>query len=96
MHIKDIILNLAIVMTMFIASGNNAVFAEKNEKTERIERPLSGTLVFPAAVDEKKTEKECMTVCARWGEDCMLVNHGAGGMSRKCRRSCKQFTEECF
>ena len=60
------------------------------------ERVESGTLVLPAAAEEEKKEKKCMTVCGRWGEECMFINRGAGGMTKKCRRACKKFVEECF
>jgi len=59
----------------------------------------AGSLLLPddgkgtGAGEEKQ---RCMTVCARWGEDCTYVNRGAGGTTRECRRACKQYTEECF
>jgi len=40
-----------------------------------------------------KTEKKCMTVCEKWGEDC-VINPRTG--TRKCRRTCKKLTQECF
>ncbi|NKB37920.1 MAG: hypothetical protein GKR93_12260 [Gammaproteobacteria bacterium] len=52
----------------------------------------SGTLVLPVAKDEKEVEKKCMTVCQKWGQDCVYDNQ----RGRKCRRSCKQFGQECF
>lgn len=65
-----------------------------------VQGPQPGTLVLPANVEtqnlNEKSEKQCMTVCARWGEECTFINRGIGGMSKKCRRACKQFTEECF
>ncbi len=57
------------------------------------ERPRSGTLVLPAAADDKKSEKKCMTVCQRWGQECMIDPRTG---VRKCRRSCKEFGQECF
>lgn len=41
-------------------------------------------------------EKKCMTVCARWGEECTTLNQGDPAGAQKCRRACKQTTEECF
>lgn len=38
-------------------------------------------------------KKKCMMVCERWGEDC-VINPRTG--TRKCRRTCKQLTQECF
>ena len=55
-----------------------------------------GTYILPEAPGQDNKGEKCMTVCARWGEDCLLINKGAGGMQRKCRRTCKQFAEECF
>ena len=67
------------------------------QNPQQQEQPLPGTLILPNAEPEKPdSEKKCMTVCARWGEECMLLNRGAGGMERKCRRTCKQFAEQCF
>ena len=57
------------------------------------ERPRSGSLVLPAAAGEEKVEKKCMTVCERWGEDCMIDSRRG---VRKCRRTCKEFGQECF
>jgi hypothetical protein len=44
----------------------------------------------------KDKETKCMTVCARWGKECVYINKGPGGTIKKCRRACKQFTKECF
>ncbi len=56
----------------------------------------TGTYILPEAPGQDNKREKCMTVCARWGEDCLLINKGVGGMERKCRRTCKQFAEECF
>ena len=56
------------------------------------EQPRSGSLVLPAAAEEEKSEKKCMTVCQRWGQECMIDPRGV----RKCRRTCKEFGQECF
>jgi hypothetical protein len=57
----------------------------------------SGTILLPDSLtNSSNVEKKCMTVCAAWGEDCTYINRGAGGMTRSCRRTCQQFTEECF
>jgi len=65
--------------------------AEVDVKDE--ERPRSGSLVLPADRDDNKGEKKCMTVCQRWGQECMIdTRRGV----RKCRRSCKEFGQECF
>ncbi|MNC97843.1 hypothetical protein D3C83_156320 [compost metagenome] len=59
---------------------------------------MPGELILPEEMvpDSGSEKKQCMTVCSNWGEECMLVNKGAGGMERKCRRTCKQFAEECL
>ena len=53
--------------------------------------PESGSLVIPG--DEDQKEKKCLTICKRWGEDC-IINPRTG--NRDCRRTCKEFGEECF
>ena len=69
--------------------------AQADEKPDDKAKPKSGTLVLPPGYQTEKAEnkeKKCMTVCSRWGETCVFdVNRG-----RKCRRTCKEFTEECF
>ena len=52
----------------------------------------SGPLVLPEN-ESDTSEKKCMKVCEKWGEDC-VINPKTG--SRKCRRICKYFGEECF
>ena len=64
-------------------------------------QPLPGQLVVPGSPqqgqgDKNKKGKQCVTVCAQWGQECILVNQGAGGLQRRCRHVCKQFTEECY
>ena len=66
------------------------------DKPVEIKDAMPGTLILPEAPGQDTKGEKCMTVCARWGEDCLLINKGAGGMERKCRRTCKQFAEECF
>jgi len=58
--------------------------------------PPAGSAIPDAASQSNAKEKKCMTVCARWGEDCTYTDRGIGGTSRSCRRTCQQFTEECF
>ena len=74
------------------------VAEEDSKKDQQTDEILPGTLLLPDSQQSEKpaSEKRCMTVCARWGEECLLLNRGAGGMERKCRRTCKQFAEECF
>jgi hypothetical protein len=79
------------------AAADRMLAATDAAGNEQPQPPAPGSLVLPAtATDDDRKQKKCMTVCARWGEECMLINRGAGGMERKCRRTCKQFAEECF
>lgn len=69
----------------------------QNSNQQPSQNPPSGNLLFPSANDPNNREgKKCMTVCARWGEECTFTDRGAGGTTRDCRRTCQQFTEECF
>jgi len=43
--------------------------------------------------EEDNFEKQCVTVCDEWGNDC-IINPSTG--TRKCRRMCKSFGKECF
>lgn len=60
--------------------------------------PQQGRLLMPNALQpqEEQESRNCMTVCAAWGEDCTYINRGIGGTTRTCRRVCQQFAEECF
>ncbi|MFT5134333.1 MAG: hypothetical protein ACI9SC_002808 [Gammaproteobacteria bacterium] len=69
------------------------MLAQSEKQLAEDEQPRSGSLVLPAAADEEKSEKKCMTVCQRWGQECMIDS--SRGV-RKCRRTCKEFGQECF
>lgn len=58
------------------------------------EAPENGALLIPEHrdSDEPQKEKQCMTVCNRWGEDCIYDSQ----RGRQCRRTCKDFEEQCF
>ncbi len=56
------------------------------------EKLRSGALVLPLNADDNESEKKCLTVCQRWGQDCVYDNR----RGRKCRRTCKEFGQECF
>ena len=90
-----ILLSAGLAALLACAPG---LFAADEQKTEAAAQPQPGELVIPEEMtaDPGAEKKQCMTVCARWGEECILVNKGAGGMERKCRRTCQQFAEECF
>ena len=59
---------------------------------ETASQPESGSLVIPGEEEDQK-DKKCLTICKKWGEDC-IINPRTG--TRDCRRTCKEFGEECF
>ncbi len=69
------------------------ILAEAENDEANDETPRSGSLVLPLTADDDKSEKKCMTICQRWGQDCMIDS--TRGV-RKCRRTCKEFGQECF
>jgi len=99
-NIREVLSPLAMLVLLAGAMSAHAAEDEEKEKQPIIQEAEPGTLLLPAGVEEPqapdKAEKQCMTVCSRWGEECTLINRGIGGTSRKCRRACKQFSEECF
>ena len=79
-----------------LAAGSGEHLLVQNEEKSKVKeyRPKSGTLVMPSDTGKKddKEGKKCMTVCNRWGQDC-IIDPARG---RLCRRTCKEFGEECF
>jgi hypothetical protein len=75
--------------------GHKALYlAQADERPEQNSQPKSGTLVLPPDYDNRKNAREqtCIRVCSNWGETCVYdMNKG-----RKCRRTCKETTMECF
>lgn len=78
-------------------------------ETQQTQEAMPGALLLPEAAGPDVGEKKCITVCARWGEDCLLTSRGGGAAAvpggraaavprykRVCRQTCKQFAEECF
>ncbi len=82
--------SLIAVLMVFTLSVSAPVYSEDDDA--RSVKPLDGELLLPDDYD-KADEKKCLTVCDKWGEDCIL-NPRTG--SRNCRRVCKSFAEECF
>ncbi len=86
-------------MSVSSAADDMGLLAQ-NEQTapERVEpAPAPGTLILPGEQQDKDSAgKKCMTVCAQWGEECNYINRGSAGTTRSCRRTCQQYTEECF
>jgi hypothetical protein len=73
------------------------LLAQNEQRPAEVNPPASGTLLLPADnTTDNDAEKKCMTVCSSWGEECTYVNRGSGGTTRSCRRTCQQYTQECF
>lgn len=86
---KKNLLALAISLSVWLMP---TVYAEQ-EKADVSARPLAGELVLPEGYTDETKEKQCLTVCERWGEDC-IINSRTG--NRNCRRVCKSLAEQCF
>lgn len=67
------------------------VLAENESESDSGQR--SGELVIPGTSEAQDKEKKCVTVCDKWGQDC-IINPVTG--QRKCRRMCKLFGQECI
>jgi len=68
--------------------------AQAGGNSERDQEPKSGTLLMPENYNKEQTKKQqtCIRACSDWGETCVYdINKG-----RKCRRTCKETTMECF
>jgi hypothetical protein len=93
---NKLINSLIMTLVMFSLSLSVPVYSEdynaRSVKSLDGEKPLDGELLLPDDYNGAE-DKKCLTVCDRWGEDCIL-NPRTG--SRKCRRVCKSFAEECF
>jgi hypothetical protein len=75
---------------IYLAQSNQ----QDDSKEEVVQQPRSGTILLPNSLNQRNNQdtKKCMTVCTKWGQDCIIdPNRG-----RKCRRTCKEFGEECF
>lgn len=91
-------LSLVILSALFI-SGGGAVFGEEQGQRQVggvQPRPDAGRLFVPAASEERRANRQCMTVCSRWGEECQSVGAQDGGSFKRCRRACQSFAEECL
>lgn len=91
MNPNKLISRFVLALIISLSCTSTLVFAEE-ETNDRSVKPIDGQLILPDDYNRAE-EKKCMTVCERWGEDC-IINPRTG--SRKCRRVCKSFTEECF
>jgi len=63
----------------FATTPGSIMLAADEQKIKVTPEPESGSLLLPAASEENEKEKKCMTVCSRWGEECMFINRGVGG-----------------
>ncbi|MEX2353574.1 MAG: hypothetical protein WD709_05255 [Gammaproteobacteria bacterium] len=78
--------------TYLLAQAENERPIQGNEST-----PPTVNSLFPDRVAQPVAkDKKCMVVCASWGEECTYIDRGPAGTTRSCRRTCQQFTEECF
>ena len=82
------VLALTIALSVWLMP---AAHAEQGEAGDA--RPLAGELVLPEGYKNKAEAKQCLLVCERWGEDC-IINSRTGG--RNCRKVCKSLAEQCF
>jgi hypothetical protein len=80
---------------LVVATSGSQMLVENEDAHKDEKRRKSGSLLLLPADSGKKEDKEgkkCMTVCNRWGQDC-IIDPAKG---RQCRRTCKEFGEECF
>ena len=57
-------------------------------------QPETASLQFPAETEENPDNRRCMTVCSKWGEECIMVSVDV--VTKKCVRTCKSFAKECL
>ena len=72
------------------------ILALEYEDSDIQSGPEPASLQLPAANEENRDDRRCMTVCSRWGEDCVMISPAADVVSQKCVRTCKSFAEECL
>jgi hypothetical protein len=77
----------------FDHQGPLLMLAEVGCIDEVTKEPCDGALIIPDKEQEKKSEKQCVRVCAKWGQRCN-INPRTG--QRKCMRTCERFGEDCF
>ena len=77
--------------TQYSSPVEALLLAEKSEDSKSDVK--SGDLIIPGAKETSEKEKQCVTVCDKWGKDC-IINPNTG--VRKCRRMCKSFGKECI
>ncbi len=97
--IGALMLGAAVIMTTTafaetpFATAEAAVMLAETGKQESAKEPGDVLESLDKAEASEQAEKKCMTVCEKWGEDC-VINPRTG--ARKCRRMCKKLAQECF
>lgn len=91
MRIDFINIALLLVLVLTVALPVAAEDTDTQEQSPQTQ-VIDGELLLPEDYD-RGAEKKCVTVCKEWGENC-IINPATG--SRKCRRVCQSFTEECY
>ena len=86
---KKYFLALTIALSVWLMPAAHA----EQEQADVGARPLAGELVLPDGYKNEAEAKQCLMVCERWGEDC-IINSRTGG--RNCRKVCKSLAEQCF
>ncbi len=81
------------VDTLLLAENTDEPLYGAAEPEESNSDPKSGDLVIPGTQETNAKEKQCVTVCDKWGENC-TINPRTG--QKKCRRICKSFGQECL
>lgn len=81
-------------LVAFLSNDQPYLLVQTEDLQKDDRKHNSGSLLLPIDSRNKneKDTKKCMTVCLRWGEDC-IIDPARG---RQCRRTCKEFGEECF
>ena len=78
------------------AAPASLILALDYDNSDPQTRPETASLQLPATIEENRDGRRCMTVCSRWGEECVMLSPGADAVTRKCVRTCKSFSEECL
>lgn len=83
-----------LLLPLVAAAGSPDRGGQQDERSEH-RGVTPGTLVTPGRDQPSRKsaqDRQCMKVCIRWGEDCIIDNRGV----RRCQRSCQEFGEQCF
>ncbi len=82
------------LLAILLVFSANSMAEDKQADKRQIssQEPESGTIVFPVQQNQSQ-ERQCLTVCQQWGEECTFI---ATTGSRQCRRVCKSLGQECF